>query len=328
MNLRSFFAHCTGYSRRLKRVQSPIKEGTIAHCTLFNAIFCLVSVSLYAQETVHLKNGNFQKGSIVSRSDGGITFEFQKSGGGAASRVNIPWNSIDRIEFPTSPAEQKALADPGAVPLATLAKLWEEKSDWLSRPRSNAAQVGLIYAKKLADSKEEMAPEQALDLFKLISEQAWDEKNQAAAIRERLLALISMGRERDAIREAEALAEASENPALLLEAKQVLAANAFEKLKAIEEENPRWELDDDVRPCRNKYFNEAIDHALFAYLFYGSEESAAARGLIFAAEIYRFTKDNKNSKLCAEDILKLYPNTEFTDRARAHLAEISKQETE
>ena len=282
-----------------------------------------------AGETVHLHNGQFQKGTILSRDENGISFQFTRSSGSgnSKSQVNIPWKSIERIEFEPSPVETNVLRNPGAVALPALAKLWNEKAPWLSRPVSNAAEIGLIYAKKLAASKQEMAAEQALDLYQTISEGAWDPAKQAEAIRARLTLLLASGNERDAIREAEALAEASENPALLLEAKLLLAGTYFDKLRALEKENPRWFLDDEVKPGRDRLFNEAIDHSLFAYLFYGSHQTEAARGLLHAAKVYQYANDNLNSKICAEDILKLYPDSEFAAPARQHIDSLSKQET-
>ncbi|MDF1751682.1 MAG: hypothetical protein P1U89_02785 [Verrucomicrobiales bacterium] len=281
-----------------------------------------------AEETVYLKSGKFQKGKLISQTDESLTFEFKKVGVAGLSRVKIPWRSVEKIVFPSSVKQIDALGNPVATDLGVFVELWEKNAPWISRPESKAAEIGLAYATKLANSEAEMAAEQALDLFDHISKTAWDPADQAAGLRGRLRTLLKTGRERDAIREAEALAEETENPALLLEAKYILASNDFEKLQAIVEENPRWELDDEIRPERNRYFNSAIDHSLFAYLFFGSEEQAAAKGLALAAEIYQFASDLKNARRCADDILKLYPETFASKQATELLSKLPSEPSE
>lgn len=276
-------------------------------------------------ETVHLKSGKFQKGKLISQTDEDFTFEFKRAGVTGTSRVKIPWRSVDRIEFQNSARQIDALANPGQTDLKVFADLWKNSSPWITRPNSKAAVIGLAYAKKLATSEAEMAAEQALDIFDTVSKRAWNPEDQATGLRERLKTLLALGREREAIREAETLAAESENPTLLLEARHILATNAFDRLKAIEEENPRWELDDDVRPDRFRYFNEAIDNSLFAYLFYGTEEQAAADGLLHAAEVYEFAKDANKARQCANDIIKLYPGTKAAQPAAVLLDKLSNE---
>ena len=288
----------------------------------------LFGVFGFAAETVHLTNGQFQKGNLVSQTEEILTFEFTKSGSTDKTRVNIPWNRIERIEFGSTVTHIDALAKPEQTDLNVFAELWDEGSPWLSRPNSPTAKIGLVYAKKLVESGVEMAPEQGLDLYSEIAAKAWNPADQAAAIQGRLRTLFSLDRERDAIREAEALAAKTENPHHLLEAKYALASNAFSKLKNIEEENPRWYLDEEVKPGRNRAFNMAIDHSLFAFLFFGSEEKPSARGLLLAASVYEFSKDYKNAELCAQDILRLYPETTFATQAKEKLTELSKRKSE
>ncbi len=280
-----------------------------------------LATSGFAEESVYLKNGQFQKGKLISQTDTALTFEYVKSGATDAVQVPIPWDSIDHIEFSRSTQLLEALAKPDAVDLHALAQLWIMAAPWISRPNSPAAEIGLVYASRLAMSDGEETVAEALDLFGTIAKSAWQPEKQAAGLRGRLTTLLKAGREREAVREAEAIAQARENPALLLESKLILAANAFEKLKMLEHDHPRWELDNEVRPERYLYFNTAIDHSLYAYLFFGSEEEAAATGLLHAAEVYRFAGDQGKAKLCAGDILKLYPNSAVAPKAAAFLGE-------
>ncbi len=278
-------------------------------------------------ETVHLQNGNFQSGEIVSQSEKGITFSFTRDGGGK-SKVEIPWEAIERIEFSLSAEEAAALGDPASAQLELLASIWDEQAPWIGREASPAAEIGLAYAERLADSGRERDLEKALGIFDIVAGEAWEPARQAKALRRKLMVLLRAGREKEALREAEAIADASDNPALLLESKMMLSGNYFEKLMEIEEENPRWFLDDEVRPERDRLFHSAVDHALYPYLFYGSLEDAAARGLIRAARIYEYAGDTLNSRRCAEDILKLYPKTELASEAKEHLSKLSQTDTE
>lgn len=281
---------------------------------------------LFAQETVFLKSGQSQSGRVVSRTEDAITFEFAR--GGRTASIELPWKQIDRIVFASSEEQKQALDDPANTGVELFERLWSETREWIDVPDSVAAKIGLAFAGKLTGTDDPGARDKALELYRIIVAEGWNPEDQTMAASRRLNILLESGRERDAIREAEAFAAETENPHLLLEAKRVLAINAYEKLKAIEEENPRWYLDDEVRPVRNALYNEAIDHSLFAFLFYGSIEEPAARGLYDASRIYEFGKEHEKSKTFAEDILRLYPDSNLVPKAREHLANLSKLKTE
>ena len=79
---------------------------------------------------------------------------------------------------------------------------------------------------------------------------------------------------------------------MLIEARFVLAKVDFKKLKVLVEENPKWQEDDMVRPDMEKLFHSTVDQFLFPYLFHGTEEEAAARGLMNAAVAYGLFREN------------------------------------
>ena len=83
--------------------------------------------------------------------------------------------------------------------------------------------------------------------------------------------------------------------------------------------HPRWIEDDEVRPEREALFHRAVDRHLFAYLHYGSEEAVAARGLWGAREVFEFAGEGERARECARDVVELYPETEFADKARDYL---------
>lgn len=285
-----------------------------------------LSVCTFGADIIHLKRGDSAEGEIMVIDDEKLTLQIRHelSPGNFGSRtVNVPLNLIEYIEFEPSENEAEILADPAAADLAALSALWDEKRKHLQRPRSNSGTVALAYADKiLATSDDEIRAAQAKELFEKVESQDWNEDNKRLATQGRLRAMIAMGEMKAAISEAEKMAEETEDPKILIEAKFVLASAEFTQLKAIEEEHPRWMEDDDVKPIREKHYNAALDLYLFAYLFYGSEQEASARGLWGATEVYRFAKNESSARHCAEDILKLYPNTTFKPRAKQFLSTI------
>lgn len=286
----------------------------------------LFSVNALAADIIYLKRGDSAEGKILLIDDEKLSLEIRHelSPGNFGSRtVNVPLDYIDYIEFEATQGEAELLADPAAADIEALSALWDEKRKYLHRPRSNSGTVALAYANKLlAISENEVRAAQAKELFEKIGSDDWNEDNKRLAKQGRLRAMIAMGEMDTAISEATKMAEETEDPKILIEAKFVLASAEFSKLKAIEKEHPRWMEDDEVKPSRNLHYNEALDLFLFPYLFYGSEEEASARGLWNAVEVYRFSKDESNARSCAEDIIKLYSNTTYEPRAKQFLSTI------
>tara|TARA_R110002096_G_scaffold292391_1_gene486900 strand:+ start:6718 stop:7587 length:870 start_codon:yes stop_codon:yes gene_type:complete len=269
-----------------------------------------------AEDLIMLKNGNALEGELLSLSDEYATLRIRGEVGSSTGR--IAYRNIDYIEFSAIPGEDTA------SDVDSLEKIWEQKQKLLSQPRSNAGEIGLSFAEKLLETSNKFTQERALGIFALIEEKDWNTENHPRAKQGRLRSMIALGSINEAMSEARRMAEgAEENPRVLIEANYVLATAEFDQLKSVEEENPRWEVDDEVRPVRNRHFNAALDQFLFPYLFYGSEEEASARGLIAAAEVYQYAKDTANARLCAEDVVKLYPNTKHRKRADELLAKLS-----
>ena len=83
----------------------------------------------------------------------------------------------------------------------------------------------------------------------------------------------------------------------------------------------RWEEDDVVRPERNELYNRTLDQFLYPYLFHGSDEKAASRGLWSAVEVYLSANDRESALARANDIVILYPGSNYAARARTLLEE-------
>lgn len=273
----------------------------------------------FADDAIHLKQGDPLEGEILTIDDEKLTLKItiELAPGQFGSRtVTVPAVAIDFIEFEPLAGETEILADPVAADLAELQALWNAKRIHLHRSRSNSGLVAMAFAERLLESENEIRIQEAKELFEKVESDDWNRDNERLAKQGRLRALIALGQIKEAIVEATKMAEESEDPKALIEAKFVLGVAAFDQLKSIEDEHPKWMEDEEVRPGRNEHFNSALDLFLFPYLFYGSEEEASARGLWNAAEVYLFAKDQPNALRCAEDIVRLYPNTRFQTRAQ------------
>ncbi len=278
-------------------------------------IAALLMATTSAEDTVHLKNGESMTGTLEVITEDSVTLRVRGEVGSSVGRISYP--NIEFIEFSPLEGEDKA------VTREELQKIWTQKQKHLHRPRSNAGNFGLAFAEKLLESENRFEHERAKSLFELIEGKDWNAENHARAKQGRLRSMIALGQIKEAMQEARVMADEAEDPRVLIEAKYVLASAEFDQLKAIEEDNPRWDLDDEIRPKRNEYFNAALDQFLFAYLFYGSEEESSARGLIGAANVYVFAKNPANARLCAEDVVKLYPNTSYRKTAEELIATLT-----
>ena len=284
--------------------------------------FFAALAGMNAQDAVHLKNGETLDCRIEAITDNILTYQTSVDLGGgrsATARRTISPDFVDFIEFAALPGESENLADPGALDLKKIEAVWFEISRHLHRPRSNAGRIGLAYANALLNSEKEYEWDQALALFDRIREQDWNPENHQAAFQGRLRTLIQIGDLETALHEAKQLAEQSEDPGMLIEAKYALARVDFEALKELEEENPKWEEDDTVRPDRNRLYHRTVDQFLWPYLFYGTREESAARGLMAASDVYQFSGDKPAARACLADIEQLYPNTRIAAEAREKL---------
>jgi hypothetical protein len=158
-----------------------------------------------------------------------------------------------------------------------------------------------------------------LALFQRIEAEAWDEPDREAATRGRLKAMLALGRVDEASKEAETLALESEDPDLLLDTKLLLAETRIAALRVLLAENPRWEEDPPVRAQHDQLLNEALDMALYPFLFYGTAHERAARGLWLAHEAYLLSDQSAAAREVAIDITVLYPQTRHAAPAREAL---------
>ena len=275
-----------------------------------------------ASDVIYLSNEQAIQCKIEAITDNIVTYitEVRLPNGqtGIAKRT-IPASQVKFVDFGPIPGELDLIENLYSATAKEIDEIWDKKFGNLHRPRNNAGKIGIALGHALLRDDREFQWKRALDLFDLIREKAWDDESKKAARQGRLKSLIRLGEIETAIVEARALAAETEDATMLIEARYILAQADFSKLKKIEEENPKWEEDDDVRPERERLYHAVVDQLLWPYLFHGTLEEQAARGLVSAGQVYRFAKKEDEAKACFEDVLKLYPSTAYGERAKSLL---------
>ena len=271
-----------------------------------------------AVDVVTLKDGTTMAGVIEVITDEFVNVRANVDIGGGrmgSAKRQFAMAQVKYIDFAPLPGEEEEVKTPGTLTEKELEELWRQRRMHLHRPNSNAGRIGLSLAEAYLKSDNEYEHQRALELFGLLEEKAWRDETRNEAREGRLRALITLRRLDEALAEARKLAEASEDSKMLIEARFVLAKVDLENLKVLLEENPKWEEDDIVRPDVEKLYHSTVDQFLFPYLFHGTEEEAAARGLMNAAVVYGLFEKAELSRACAEDVVALYPATTFAAQA-------------
>lgn len=285
-----------------------------------------------AQDVLFMRNGDRRPGKVIGFDDRLIRFQVSLILSQPPATVTVPRANVNGIEFASSWAMETLLQSADASKLPALTSAWNEQQRFLAIPKSPAAAVGIAYSDLLLRSRTPENAASALEITKRIEKEAWDSSDRALAKQVRLRAMVATGQAKEAVGEALLLAKESEDPQILIEAKYILAQAAEAELRKLEEENPRWQQDINVRPERQRLVNEAIDLYLYPYLFYGSDTENAARGLWGAVGIYKFIGEIPNALESARDLVALYPATPFNQPAGEFIAslppEITQQDNE
>jgi hypothetical protein len=271
-------------------------------------IILLMSVPAGAgEDVVHLLQGGSVKGAIVEIDDAKLKLRVSLAGGAGSSVRTLQMARVKAIDFAPLPSEAALLAAGDSAPKQALTDLWANKRQHLGRPNSNAGQVGMLLGEVLMDSVETADHANARNLYSIIESGDWDAARRAAAKRGRLNALVRLGAAVDVLAEAKEIADQSDDPELLLDAKHALAMAEYRKLARLVDDNPKWAEDDRVGPKVEALYHDLLDRFLYPFLFYGTESEAAARGLWNAGETYRLIEQPERAKECYSDLKKLYP---------------------
>jgi hypothetical protein len=273
------------------------------------AAVCLAAPLAPAQDTIHFKDGKSETGSVVELTGG---FVVLRPPAPNAPLRRHPAAAIATVQFSERPEMERARASAGIERLDLLRRLWYLLRPSIDLPESPAGEWGLQFAAAILDSKVEDNVKLSFEVFQTIEERDWNRDRRHAARRGRFNAMLNLGRMEEAMAEARAVASdpAQEDPELLIIARMMLGDLAFRQLKELEEENPRWDLDDLVRPRRNALRDEALDHYFYAHLYHGDLPESAARGLAAAIRVIEHDQDRAGAAARSRDLVTLYPGTE------------------
>ena len=294
-------------------------------------LFLLFSASLLsAQDVLFLKNGEKRPGHVAGLDATQFRLEIPlpPAPGTAPSAtpmfasVSVPRADVDYIEFAPDAALEALLKSATPAQLAEVEARWIKAEPLLSVPKSPSARIAVALGGLLLQTGDPTQASRALELFKKVEAGAWSPNDKLSARQGRLRAMVATGKAKDAVAEAEELAKVSEDPAVLIEAKYILATAADASLRQLLKDNPRWEEDLNVIPERHRLYNEALDFYLYPSLFVGSETESAARGLWGAAAIYILTGESQKALECARDIGFFYPHTKFAPAAAGFIASL------
>jgi hypothetical protein len=233
--------------------------------------------------------------------------------------VAITRADIDFIEFAPDEARDRKVREATVAQLSEMEALWKRYEPWLSQRKSPAGAIGLAYGNLLLRSDQPRHAEKALALFRQIERETWNDDDLMGAKQGRLRAMVATGNAKDAVQEAAELAKISEDPAVLVQAKYILAEAADKALRKLTEDNPRWQEDVFVIPERNRLYHDALDLYLHSCLFFGSETEAASRGLWGACGVHQFTGETAQAAELARDLVAIYPDTPHAALARKFL---------
>lgn len=299
------------------------------HLSIVLALFLVTKAGAQTLDTIFLSTGETRVGQIKGF-DGknfSVSVPLDPKNPSALATVAIAGPNVVRIEFAPNPARDRLLETPTSVKIGELAQLWIQWQPYLGIQRSPAGRVAVAYGDALLRSGDATQVPKALELYKAVETLAWDDEDKSLAQQGRLRAMIAGGQAAQAVNEAQEIAKSSEDPAVLIEAKYIMAEAAGASFRKLVEDNPRWEIDLNILPERNRLYAEALNLYLFPYLFFGSDIEPAARGLAGALGIYQFTRETKLARETAMDLVTIYPGTKYAAEAQQYLDSLPGEET-
>ncbi len=295
-----------------------------SRCMIVCFLLAILVTCAQAQDVVHLHSGDSFEGKILSTNEKWVEFNVIIDGprGRGESRKRLPRKEIAFIDFAQSEADIAIAEGEQTADVETLRRLWVRHERYLAEANSPAGAYGVLLSEQWLASTTDQATA-ALHMLDKIIAGDWDETRRARAQQRRLKALVLTGRSEEAAEAATSLLEKTTDPLVTVEARQVLGYAAFDALRELVEAHPRWMEDDEIFPQRNALFHEAIDHFLFGNLFQGALREPAASGLWQVCEVYLHAKMPEKARSAAEDLLKLYPESNESNLATQLLNDAS-----
>ncbi len=248
---------------------------------------------------------------------------------GLATRT-IPFSELADVSFQLSPRELTLHQEPAAASIPPLRIYWETRSATLRFAGSSAGDTGLVLAKSLRLAGDPASLAEAGKILDQIRGQDPAKHRVELAHAEQITLDFLKIRQGGNIEEIDKFAweiteQANDNDATLL-ATAFLADRHFDQLKVIEEANPRWIEDDEVRPVRERLYHLALDFALYPSLFMGTRHAEASAGLKRVAEVHEYTGAKRLAKHALEDLVALYPESPAAKESAPLLARLKQLE--
>lgn len=261
------------------------------------------------RDVIYRRAGGSIMGRVISADPVSFKLEVILTEGQPTAQITFPRSEVDRIVFATDERLENFLKNATDASFGELVRIWRERESLLSVSNSNTGSIGLVLGELLLKSPSRTQREIAIGFFQRVEQEDWNPERKAAAKQGRLRAMLALGQAAEAVKEAQELANTSEDPEVLIEAKFILAEANFQSFRKLLEDNPRWEEDIHVRPERNRLYHETLELYLFPYLFHGSCQSQSARGLWRVVELYQLTGEKTAAAEVAKDLTLLYPGT-------------------
>lgn len=293
-------------------------------------LLALFASTAHADDVVFMNNGDKRAGRLISIDAQSYRIQVALPPPPGATpgapqmfaSATIPRGDVAQIEFSPDPQREALLRAASVAQIPDVEAQWTKLSPWLAVPRSHAARVGLLLGDLYLRSDDPAKIASSLDLFKNLEANAWSDDDKMSARQGRLRSMVANGQAKDAVAEAVELAAITENPAVLIEAKFILAEADSTALRKLVADNPRWEEDIYVRPEHARLYHGALDLYFYPYLFQGSEIEPAARGLWGALQVYDFVGEKGHAQECGRDLIAVYPGTKYAKLATDYIASL------
>jgi S1-C subfamily serine protease len=129
-----------------------------------------------AQDTVEYVDGNKRTGRLAGADNKVFKLRIPAPvAGQQAAVISINRNEVEKIIFGPDPDLETVIKDPVIGRTAFARLLWQRLEPFLSVPESPAAKAGIAYGDILLLSADAKRHNEALDLFRRIETEAWNE---------------------------------------------------------------------------------------------------------------------------------------------------------
>ncbi len=284
-----------------------------------------MSVNIWAKDTLHLNGGKRVVGQVEDITHQTVSFRQSvdlENGRRGQVKRSYSLRQIEFISFGRTKEELQLFKEGKSADREKLQKLWDRKVAYLDQARSEVGKIGLLYAEVLLQQGSVYHYQRAMDLYDLIEKKSWADADRREARLGRIRAWLALGQLDQAAQVAKAVIAGAEGEPTLVAAHLLLGEIGFRQLKLMQEQHPKWEQDEELRPLRDHLYHETLDHHLNAYLFHGTGEDPAAEGLMAAADLYGFVGDFRRRQELLEDVVQIYSRTPVAARAMKQLEKL------